>query len=241
MGAMEFSFSALQDAHEPVRDEYKKIVQQASLWYPSGSSRKHISAELIGTVLLQFLRCCAVINSMDVTLNGTQYAAHHGQSGLLISALGTGFAYASLLYAAAGENGSGGKLNPAISTALFVSRRLDPRTFAAELMAQFSGAMLGTLLAWCAIPSQFMYYSGDPALFHLEGAVTGYSIVRGMLFEFVMTASIVLVYISTAEDFHNRVYCKVTRTPAIFFPAADARTPTISCSYQLIHSKCLTG
>ena len=204
------SFSALEDAHEPLRAGYKKMVQQASLWYPSGSSRKHISAELIGSILLQFLRCCALVNSMDVTLNGAQYAAHHGQSGLLISALGTGFAYSSLLFAAAGENGSGGKLNPAVSTALFVSRRLDPRTFVAELMAQFGGAMIGTVLAWVAIPSQFMYYSGDVALFHLEGAVTSLDVMRGMLIEFIMTASLVLVYIATAEDFHNRVYTKVS-------------------------------
>ena len=204
------SFSAFEGAHEPVHAECRKLVQQASLWYPSGSSRKHISAELIGSILLQFLRCCAFINSMDVTLNGTQYAAHHGQSGMLISALGTGFAYASLLYAAAGENGSGGKLNPAVTTALFVSGRLDPRTFVAELMAQFSGAMIGTVLVWAAIPSQFMYYSGDVALFHLEGAVTSVDVVRGMLTEFVMTASLVMVYIATAEDFHNRVYTKVS-------------------------------
>ena len=69
-----------------------------------------MSAEFIGSILLQFLRGCAVVNSMDVTLNGTEYSAHHGQSGLLISALGAGFAYTVLLYAAAGENGSGGKL-----------------------------------------------------------------------------------------------------------------------------------
>jgi len=208
VGAMEMNFSTLEDAHEPASRKYKAIVQQTSLWYPSGVARKHISAEFIGSILLQFLRGCAVINSMDVTLNGSNYAAHHGQSGLLISALGSGFAYTSLLYAAAGENGSGGKLNPAISTALFISRRMDPRTFVGELAAQFSGAILGGILVWCTIPSQFMYYSGDPALFHLEGAVTAFDILRGMFVEFVLTAFLVIVYISTAEDFHNRVYTK---------------------------------
>jgi len=53
-----------------------------------------------------------------------------------------------------------------------------------------------------------MYYSGDPALFHLEGAVTAFDILRGMFVEFVLTAFLVIVYISTAEDFHNRVYTK---------------------------------
>jgi len=200
--------SALQDAHEPLGRKYRSVVHQTALWYPSGVARKHMSAELVGSVLLQFLRGCAVVNSMDVTLNGSDYAAHHGQSGLLISALGAGTAYAALLAATAGERGSGGKLNPAISTALFISRRMDPRTFVAELMMQLSGALIGALLVWIAIPAEFMYYSGDPALFHLEGAVTWPDILRGMFTEFMLTAMLVIVYIATAEDFHNRVYTK---------------------------------
>eukprot|EP00802_Teleaulax_amphioxeia_P007329 Tamp_07335.p1 GENE.Tamp_07335~~Tamp_07335.p1 ORF type:complete len:437 (+),score=99.44 Tamp_07335:59-1369(+) len=205
---VEMTVSALQDAHEPLGRKYRSVVHQTALWYPSGVARKHMSAELVGSVLLQFLRGCAVVNSMDVTLNGSDYAAHHGQSGLLISALGAGTAYAALLAATAGERGSGGKLNPAISTALFISRRMDPRTFVAELMMQLSGALIGALLVWIAIPAEFMYYSGDPALFHLEGAVTWPDILRGMFTEFMLTAMLVIVYIATAEDFHNRVYTK---------------------------------
>ena len=206
---VEMTVSALQDAHEPLGRKYRRVVHQTSLWYPSGVARKHMSAELVGSVLLQFLRGCAVVNSMDVTLNGSDYAAHHGQSGLLISALGAGAAYAALLHATAGENGSGGKLNPAISTALFVSRRMDPRTFVAELMMQLSGALIGAVLVWLAIPAEFVYYSsGEPALFHFEGAVAWTDILRGMFTEFVLTAMLVGVYIATAEDFHNRVYTK---------------------------------
>ena len=39
----------------------------------------------------------------------------------------------------AGGNGSGAKLNPAVSTALFVARAIEGDVFAAELAAQFSG------------------------------------------------------------------------------------------------------
>jgi glycerol uptake facilitator-like aquaporin len=208
LGRNMVSFSAVEDAHEPLNKHYKKIVHQTSLWYPSGIARKHLCAELFGSIFLQFLRGCAVVNSMDATLNGSDYAAHHGQSGLLISALGTGFAYTALLYATAGGNGSGGKLNPAVSTSLFMSRRMDPRTYVAELMMQFIGAIIGGGLVWLVIPSQFMYYSGDAAVFHLEGAMTTLDIVRGMFTEFLLTSMLVIVYIATAEDFHNRVYTK---------------------------------
>jgi glycerol uptake facilitator-like aquaporin len=204
----EMTFSAVEDAHEPLSRKYREIVHQTQLWYPSGIARKHISAEFIGSFLLQFLRGCAVVNSVDLTLNGTAYASHHGQSGLLISALGAGFSYAALLYATAGENGSGGKLNPAISTALFVSRRTDPKTFVAEVLAQFSGAMIGSVFVFLCIPSDFLYFSNDRPLFQLEGAKTTLEILRGMFTEFTMTAMLVMIYIATAEDFHNRVYTK---------------------------------
>jgi glycerol uptake facilitator-like aquaporin len=85
---------------------------------------------------------------------------------------------------------------------------MDPRTYVAELMMQFTGAIIGGGLVWLVIPSQFMYYSGDAAVFHLEGAMTTFDILRGMFMEFLLTSMLVIVYIATAEDFHNRVYTK---------------------------------
>ena len=209
----EMSFSSFADPpHEPATRQAgaqeREQVSQSDIWYPSGQARKHISAEFIGSILLQFLRGCAVVNSMDVTLNGTSQAVVKGEWGVLTAALGAGFAYAALLYATAGSNGSGGKLNPAISAALVVARRMDAPTFLAEVAAQFSGAMLGGMLVWAAIPREFMYYRGRSAEFHLEGAAMTESVLRGMLADFMMTMMLNIVYLATAADFHNRAFTR---------------------------------
>jgi glycerol uptake facilitator-like aquaporin len=193
-------------------------------WYPSGSAKKHLCAELIGSTLLHFLCAGAVAQGSDVTNFGTAYADHHNISGVLIAALGSGVAYAALLYSTAGDNGSGAKLNPAISTALFVARVIEADLLAAELAAQFSGALVGTLLwAACTPDGAEQYVERVP--FHMENHRNIDPLASAALREAVVCFFLALVYLATAVDVHNRVYTRA------FFPLACGLAVTVR-AYQ---------
>merc|ERR1719183_1037113 len=94
--------------------------------------QKIVAAEFIGTLLFTFLAGAAAVNAES--------------SGLVTGALGGGLALAVMIYATAGDNGSGGKLNPAVTAGLLITGRLDRIRGVWEMVAQFVGALCGGIL-----------------------------------------------------------------------------------------------
>ena len=99
------------------------------------NSIKKYLAELIGTFVLVFLACgtaCAVGCS---AANGTGY---------LLTALAFGLVIVAMAYSIG--NISGCHINPAVSIAMLVSKKLSVRDFIGYVVAQFLGAIAGAAL-----------------------------------------------------------------------------------------------
>lgn len=96
--------------------------------------KKYI-AECIGTFVLVFFACgtaCAVGCSAE---NGTGY---------LLTALAFGLVIVAMAYSIG--NISGCHINPAVSIAMLISKKLSLKDFIGYVVAQFVGAILGALL-----------------------------------------------------------------------------------------------
>lgn len=96
---------------------------------------KKYLAELIGTFVLVFFACgtaCAVGCSAE---NGTGY---------LLTALAFGLVIVAMAYSVG--NISGCHINPAVSIAMLISKKLSFKDFIGYVVAQFAGAILGALL-----------------------------------------------------------------------------------------------
>jgi MIP family channel proteins len=103
--------------------------------------RKHFIAEFVGTFALVFVGGGAII-----------MAQHTGNpAGLLQIALAHGLILA--LMVSATMNVSGGHLNPAVTTALLVARRITPTVAAVHIAAQLLGALVAAFLLKLTMPS----------------------------------------------------------------------------------------
>mmetsp|Transcript_34771 Transcript_34771/g.82435 ORF Transcript_34771/g.82435 Transcript_34771/m.82435 type:complete len:256 (+) Transcript_34771:39-806(+) len=147
--------------------------------------QKHLYAELIGTTLLVFLIGAAAVNSEA--------------SGLLTGAVGSGLSLAVMIYATAGENGSGGKLNPAVTFGLFVTGRLDKVTAVWEMTAQFLGAFVGGILLKIAVPHTDL----TVPLIAMGGPMTAHPLST-FIWEFITTGFLVFVVFATVVDKQTR-------------------------------------
>ena len=103
--------------------------------------RKHFIAELIGTFALVFVGGGAIM-----------MAQHTGNTaGLLQIALAHGLILA--LMVSATMNVSGGHLNPAVTTALLVARRITPTTAGVHILAQLIGALAAAWVLKMTMPA----------------------------------------------------------------------------------------
>ena len=103
--------------------------------------KKNFIAEFVGTFALVFIGGGAIM-----------MAAHTGNAaGLLQVALAHGLILA--LMVSATMNVSGGHLNPAVTTALLVARRITPTVAGVHIVAQFLGAVAAAYALKWAMPS----------------------------------------------------------------------------------------
>lgn len=195
------------DEHEDLF-RFGHSIRQRSNWYPSGSIDKHLGSEFIGSFLWQFLSLGSAYNAVDQTLMGAAWAAHHGTSQTLLASLGKGLSYVVLLYNASSDKCSGGRLNPVISTGLFVARKTGMITFSLELVAQFSGSFLGALLLTLCLPPEFKVYAPDEPVKHMEQISSFSDLLVISFWHFASTSFLVFVYFSTCVDFHNQIYTR---------------------------------
>ena len=143
-------------------------------------------AELIATFLFVFLGAGSVIVSGGLP-NGELDAAR-----LLLIAIAHGSGIALLAYATA--NISGGHINPAVTFAAVITKKVGPTRGLMFVAAQLVGAVAGALLLLATIPEAADTNLGAHAL------GTEVSVGMGLLMEVAVTFVLVFVIFATAVD-----------------------------------------
>ena len=143
-------------------------------------------AEFIATLLFVFLGAGSVIVSGGLP-NGDLDAAR-----LVAIALAHGLAIAFLVYATA--NISGGHLNPAVTFAALLTKKISAARGLMFVVAQLGGAVVGALLLLATIPGAADTNLGAHAL------GPDVSVGMGLLMEIVITFALVFVIFATAVD-----------------------------------------
>jgi aquaporin Z len=143
---------------------------------------RSLVAESIGTLLLVFL------SGGSIVVN----AASAGTLGPIGIALAYGIGMAVIVSAT--MNISGGHVNPAVTAALWVARKIDARTAGAYVLAQLGGAVLGAALITAILPGSAVQatLAGTP---HLGPSVT---FMQGVWIEAALTFFLVTAVFGTA-------------------------------------------
>lgn len=149
----------------------------------SRNDQRAIIAEFLATMFFVFLGTAAVVAAVD-TVGGLDGAA------LVCIAIAHGLAI--LIAVAWTANISGGHINPAVTLSMIVAQRIRPVLGVAYIVAQFAGAVVGSLLLKWAIPSQFAVGLGRHSL---NGSITRN---EAFLLEVVATTFLLVVVYNTA-------------------------------------------
>lgn len=142
---------------------------------------KKFFAELIGTFMLVFIGTGAVVFG-----NGLEGIGH----------LGIALAFGLSIVAAAYSIGtiSGAHLNPAVSLAMFVNKRMNTQDFLTYVVAQVVGALLAS-----ATLNFFLASSGQAVTSLGENGFTTVSAMGAFLFEVIATFLFVLVIVTVTS------------------------------------------
>jgi len=142
-------------------------------------------SEFTATMMFIFYGCGAVVASQATLGEATVTAAS-----LVAIAMAHGFAITVLIYAV-GEV-SGGHINPAVTWACLVTKKLSIVRALLYWVAQFSGAIIGALLLRAILPEAIYY---DLGCHHIHDTLTS---AQGWFAETVFTAFFVFVVFATA-------------------------------------------
>ena len=143
-------------------------------------------AELIATLLFVFVGAGSVVVTGGLTEGELSVAR------LIAIALGHGLAITFLVYATA--NLSGGHINPAVTFAAALTRKITTTKGAMYIAAQLTGAGIGGLLLKLSLPDML---EGNLGAHALGSDVT---MGMGLLIEIVLTFTLVFVIFATAID-----------------------------------------
>lgn len=144
--------------------------------------KKIFISELIGTMILILVGCgAAVIAGDEIGLVGISFA--FGLS-IIVSAYSIG-------------NISGAHLNPAVSLAMLIVKRIDMKNFITYVIAQISGAFLGTIILKVLVPTSQSLASNI--------IMPEYNLIAVILFETIFTMLFVLVilFVTNYDKFSN--------------------------------------
>ena len=165
--------------------------------------RKYV-AEFIATFFLVFVGVGAILS--DAFLASTSFEKVFGVLGV---ALAHGLALSMAI--AVTMHISGGHVNPAVSIAFWIARRLSLQDMIGYVVAQLLGATFAAFLLKVFTPAEiFDFNSGVPAL-------SGIEVVQGTGIEVVLTFFLVFVIWAVAVD---------KRGPAVLAPFAIGLTVT---------------
>ncbi len=153
-----------------------------------GDTWRSAAAEFIATFLFIFIGAGAVVSLGIFSSEGG--GALGGN--LVAIAMAHGLAIAILVSATA--NLSGGHINPAVSVAAALTRKISPTRGGLYVIAQVVGAILGALLLKTVIPDSLEGGLGSHAIMPDMGAM------GGLIVEVVLTFVLVFVIFATAVD-----------------------------------------
>ena len=153
-----------------------------------GDTWRSAAAEFIATFLFVFIGAGAVVSLGIFSSEGG--GALGGN--LVAIAMAHGLAIAILVSATA--NISGGHINPAVSIAATITRKISPTRGGMYVIAQVVGAILGALLLKAVIPNSLEGGLGSHAIMSDIGAI------GGLIVEIVLTFVLVFVIFATAVD-----------------------------------------
>ncbi|MGV3127552.1 MIP/aquaporin family protein [Streptococcus orisratti] len=141
---------------------------------------KKFFAELLGTFILVFL--------------GTGAAVLGGGADDVIGFAAIGLAFGLTIVAAAYSIGvvSGAHLNPAVSIAMFVNKRMDAK----DLLTYICGQVLGAFLATITLLS----ITGNSAALGQNVVADGHSLLAGFVVETILTFVFVLVILTVTSS-----------------------------------------
>ncbi len=141
---------------------------------------KKFFAELLGTFVLVFL--------------GTGAAVLGSGADDVIGFAAIGLAFGLTIVAAAYSIGviSGAHLNPAVSIAMFVNKRMDAK----DLLTYICGQLLGAFLATVTLLS----ITGNSAALGQNVVADGYSLLAGFVVETILTFVFVLVILTVTSS-----------------------------------------
>ncbi len=141
---------------------------------------KKYVAELIGTFVLVLFACgTAAVVGCEVT------------GGYLLTALAFGLVIVAMAYSIG--NISGCHINPAVSIAMWVSKKLSTKDFIGYVVAQFIGAILGAVVLNLLVPGTGL---GANALYNS-------SIIKSLIIEVILTFVFVLSILGVTSKESN--------------------------------------
>ncbi|MEM0116951.1 MAG: aquaporin [Conexivisphaerales archaeon] len=152
------------------------------------SLRKRMLAEGIGTFILTFVGAGSAVAAYALTASAAISA--------LIAALANGIALS--LAVSATMNVSGGNINPAVSLALYVARKISLKTAVAYIVSQIAGAVIAALFLKTSLPAIY----GIPVAWGTPQISTSISLLQAILIEMILTFILVFVVFGTAVDEH---------------------------------------
>jgi len=145
-----------------------------------------VFAEFVGTMLLVLVSCGS-------TLQGTGPV----QSATVRIALTFAFSVGSIVWAIG--NVSGGNINPGVTIAFFVTRRMSLVGFLLYITAQTLGGIAGAAILYALAPESYNGNLGTP------GLSTGVSVVQGFFVEMFLVFILVLVVFASCDELRGDV------------------------------------
>ncbi len=146
------------------------------------SSIKKYLAEFIGTFVLTLFACGVA------TVSGCSNG-----STILMTALAFGLVIVAMAYSIG--NISGCHINPAVSIAMLVSKKLSIKDFIGYVIAQFAGALAGSALLW--------YFIGSKDFGLGQNGLFDDNIVKSLIIEVVLTFVFVIAILGVTSKESN--------------------------------------
>lgn len=147
---------------------------------------RRLVAELLGTFLFVFVGAGSAI--------ATQSLFSNPGSSLLIGALANGLGLAVAVSITMGI--SGGALNPAVTIALFLGKKMKGKDVVPYIIAQLIGATLAGAVLVASVPNSL----GSGANWGAPSLSSAITVGQGLLLELVMTFFLVMAVYGTAVD-----------------------------------------
>ncbi len=147
------------------------------------SFKKYVS-EFIGTLVLVLFACGVAAVS---GCNGAEFNASY-----VITAIAFGLVIVAMAYSIG--NVSGCHINPAVSIAMLVAKKLSVKDFIGYVVAQFAGAIAGAGILW--------YFMGSREALGQNGLYNG-DIVKSLIIEVVLTFVFVLAILGVTSKVEN--------------------------------------